>query len=158
LTLTAPSPQTLAGTTYDFVSWSDSGAPTHVAAAATSTTYLATFRARTLGDNGTRVLHTAHASHVAGTWRVVTDSTAASGARLEHPNAGAAKVATAAASPRDYFELRFQAEAGRAYRLWMRGRAAQNSYTNDSVFAQFSSSVDQAGAAIYRIGTTSALP
>ncbi|HEU4893462.1 MAG TPA: PQQ-dependent sugar dehydrogenase, partial [Vicinamibacterales bacterium] len=158
LTLSAPSPQTLAGTTYDFVSWSDSGAPTHVAAAATSTTYLATFRARTVGDNGTRVLHAAHASPVAGTWRVVTDSTAASGARLEHPNAGAAKVATAAASPRDYFELRFQAEAGRAYRLWMRGRAAQNSYNTDSVFAQFSSSVDQAGAAIYRIGTTSALP
>ena len=40
----------------------------------------------------------------------------------------------------------------------MRGRAAQNSYNNDSVFAQFSSSVDQAGAFIYRIGTTSSLP
>ena len=156
-TLSAPSPQTLAGTTYEFVSWSDGGAPTRVVNAATSATYLARFRAVT-PDRSTRVLHAAHASRVAGTWRFVADSTAASGARIEHPDVPAPKIATAAASPRDYFEIRFHAEADRAYRLWMRGRAAQDSYNNDSVFAQFSSSVDQAGAAIYRIGTTSGTP
>ena len=156
--LSAPSPQTLNGTTYEFVSWSDGGARTHDVTADTSASYLATFRAVSPPDDGTRVLYAAHRTTVAGTWREAIDSTAAGGARLEHPDAGAAKIPTASASPRDYFELRFQAEAGRPYRLWMRGRAAQNSYNNDSVFAQFSSSVDQNGAAIYRIETTSAAP
>ena len=156
-TLTAPSPQTLAGTVYEFVSWSDGRAQTHDVTVGTApVTYLATFRVA--GDDGTRVLHAAHATAVAGTWRPVPDATAAGGARLEHPDAGAPKIGTASASPRDYFELRFQAEAGRPYRLWIRGRAAQNSYNNDSVFAQFSSSVDQNGADIYRIGTSSAAP
>jgi hypothetical protein len=104
------------------------------------------------------VLFASHAAVTAGTWRLVPDSSAAGGARLEHPDAGAAKIVTAATNPRDYFELNFHAEANRGYRLWFRGRAAQNAYANDSVFAQFSSTVDDRGGAIYRIGTSSATP
>jgi glucose/arabinose dehydrogenase len=156
-TVSAPSPQTLAGTTYEFASWSDGGAATHAVRADTPAAYVATYRAVTAADGGTRVLYAAHATAVAGSWRRVTDTTAAGNMRLEHPDAGVPKIEIAAASPSDYFELRFHAEAGRAYRLWMRGRAAQNSYRNDSVFAQFSSTVDQAGAAAYRIGTTSGM-
>ena len=158
VTLTAPSPQMLNGTAYEFVSWSDGGAWIHDLTADTSATYLAAFRAASAEDGGTRVLYATHATAVAGTWRRVQDSAAAGGARLEHPDAGAAKIPTASASPRNYFELKFQAEAGHPYRVWMRGRAAQNSYNNDSVFAQFSSTVDQYGTAIYRIGTASAVP
>lgn len=102
------------------------------------------------------VLYAADASARAGTWRVVSDSTAAGGSRMYQPDAGAAKITSPAASPGNYFELTFTAEAGRAYRLWMRGKADANLWSNDSVFAQFSGSVTSAGAARWRIGTTSA--
>ncbi len=45
-TLSAPTPQTLNGRTYDFQSWSDGGAATHTFTAVGSTTYTATYRAR----------------------------------------------------------------------------------------------------------------
>ena len=47
-TVSAPTPQTVGGTTYDFVAWSDGGSATHtVVAGATGTTTTATYRART---------------------------------------------------------------------------------------------------------------
>jgi glucose/arabinose dehydrogenase len=52
-TLGAPSPQTVNGTTYEFVSWSDGGAATHtVATPASNTTYTATFRVSTVPPGG----------------------------------------------------------------------------------------------------------
>ena len=52
-TLGAPSPQTVNGITYEFVSWSDGGAPTHtVATPASNTTYTATFRVSTVPPGG----------------------------------------------------------------------------------------------------------
>ena len=52
-TLGAPSPQTVSGTTYEFVSWSDGGAATHtVATPASNTTYTATFRVSTVPPGG----------------------------------------------------------------------------------------------------------
>ena len=65
-------------------------------------------------------------------------------------------MAAPLASPTHYFELRFNAEAGRAYRLWIRGRADSNGWANDSVFVQFSGSVTSSGSSTWRIGTTSA--
>ena len=38
----------------------------------------------------------------------------------------------------------------------MRGKADKNNWANDSVYVQFSGTVDSRGAAMYRIGTTSA--
>lgn len=103
------------------------------------------------------VLHAWKAPTIVGTWTVVTDTTAAGGARIASPNQGAPAVPmTHAHDPSDYFEMSFSAEAGRPYRLWIRGRAEKNSVTNDSVYVQFSESVDAAGAATYRIGTTGA--
>ncbi|MEJ7709168.1 MAG: IPT/TIG domain-containing protein [Pyrinomonadaceae bacterium] len=54
--------------------------------------------------------------------------------------------------------MTFYAEAGKPYRLWLRGKAESNSYNNDSVYVQFSGSTtgSSSGAAAYRIGTTSA--
>jgi hypothetical protein len=102
------------------------------------------------------ILRAAAAPVVRGTWTVVADSTAAGGSRLSNPDAGVPKPATAAAAPTSYFELTFDAPAGRAYQLWIRGKAQGNSYANDSVYVQFSDSVTAAGAATWRIGTTSA--
>src|SRR5688500_20307354 len=65
-------------------------------------------------------------------------------------------ISTAKATPSDYVELSFYASAGKPYRLWMRGKSTNNSAYNDSVFVQFSGSVNSSGSAVYRIGTTSA--
>jgi phosphatidylserine/phosphatidylglycerophosphate/cardiolipin synthase-like enzyme len=105
---------------------------------------------------GDIVLHATKATRIVGAWRRVTDSTAASGSRVSHPNAGAAKITTAATSPANYFELTFSAAAGTPYRLWIRGKADSNHWANDSAFVQFSGSVTSSGAAQWRIGTTSA--
>jgi hypothetical protein len=79
------------------------------------------------------VIHAGVSPVMVGNWRVVSDVSAAEGARLENPDKGAPKVMAATASPVDYAELTFTAEAGRWYRLWIRGRAARNDYDNDSI-------------------------
>jgi hypothetical protein len=91
-----------------------------------------------------------------GNWSAVADATAAGGSRMASTDTGAPKIVTPLASPAHYVELTFTASAGTPYRLWMRGKAYRNSYGNDSVFVQFSDSVTSAGAAVWRIGTTSA--
>lgn len=102
------------------------------------------------------VVRASDVTKLAGTWRVEADSTAAGGKRVRNPNAGAAKITTASASPANYFEATVNVEAGVPYRLWMRGKADSNSYANDSVFVQFSGSVTSSGTSTMRIGTTSA--
>jgi endonuclease/exonuclease/phosphatase family metal-dependent hydrolase len=93
---------------------------------------------------------------MAGNWSKTYNSSAAGQTVMQYPDAGAPKVSAALASPSSYFEMPFSANAGTAYRLWVRGKAESNSPYNDSVFVQFSGSVDAAGAAVYRIGTTGA--
>lgn len=102
------------------------------------------------------VLYASDAATVSGTWQRVTDASAAGGTRLWHPDAGAAKIATPAPTPRDYVDLTFQAEAGRVYRLWVRAEAQNNAYTNDSVYVQFSGTVDASNQPVFRIGTADA--
>jgi hypothetical protein len=104
---------------------------------------------------GEVVLYAA-ASTQTSAWNAIADSTAAGGSRLFNPDAAAPKLATAQAAPGRYFELQFNADAGIDYRLWIRGKALNNFWGNDSVFAQFSDSVTPANAATWRIGTTSA--
>jgi endonuclease/exonuclease/phosphatase family metal-dependent hydrolase len=102
------------------------------------------------------VLQPGKSATAAGAWTKVADSTAAAGVRMSIPEAGRAKVTTAYAAPANYFEMTFTANAGTAYRLWFRGKAASNSYSADSAYVQFSSSVTSSGAAAFRIGTTAA--
>jgi hypothetical protein len=109
----------------------------------------------TLAVNASEVvLYTADAVVVGGAWSRVADPTAAGGTRLWNADKAAAKLVTALAAPASYFEMTFEAQAGVAYHLWMRGKADKNSWANDSVYVQFSESVDAAGAPLYRIGTT----
>ena len=89
-------------------------------------------------------------------WAVTADSSAAGGSRLANANAGAAKLSAPLASPSQYFDLGFTAEAGVPYRLWIRGKATSNNYNNDSVYVQFSGSVTSSGTPTWRIGSTSA--
>jgi endonuclease/exonuclease/phosphatase family metal-dependent hydrolase len=104
----------------------------------------------------TVVLYASEASVKAGGWESKTDSSAAGGSRIWKPDAGKPKVEVPLASPSSYFEMTFSAEAGTAYRLWIRGKAENNSPYNDSVHVQFSGSVNASGAPVFRIGTTGA--
>src|SRR5688572_32851890 len=52
--------------------------------------------------------------------------------------------------------MTFNASAGVDYRLWIRSKAQNDFWGNDSVFVQFSDSVNTIGIAVFRIGTTSA--
>lgn len=100
------------------------------------------------------VLYAGDATAIAGTWSLVSDSAAAGGTRIWNPDKGAAKINTPLANPANYFEITFQAEAGVAYHFWLRGKADNNYWGNDSVMIQFANSVDVNGAPMYRIGTT----
>jgi phosphatidylserine/phosphatidylglycerophosphate/cardiolipin synthase-like enzyme len=104
---------------------------------------------------GEEIVLYASTATVGGGWNVTADATAAGGYRLQNPNAEAAKLDTALAAPTQYFELTFNALAGRPYHLWIRGKATSNSWKNDSVHVQFSGSVTSTGVATYRIATTS---
>ena len=111
---------------------------------------------RTAAAGDDIVLYARNASTVAGAWSSVSDSTAAGGARMANPDAGAAKLSAPLASPSSYFDVKFTPKTGVAYHLWIRGKAQNNSWTNDSVFVQFSGSSTSSGSAVFRIGTTSA--
>ncbi len=139
-------------------------------AAAASPPHLA-FNARESGANDPELLVSAEASassadivlyagdrsRVAGAWRDTADATAAGGMRVAQPDAGAAKVSAPLASPSNFVEWTFNAQANTPYRLWIRGKAERDAYTNDSAFVQFSpDSIDGSGAAAFVIGTTSA--
>ena len=96
-------------------------------------------------------------SNLHGAWIQQSYSTAAGQIALRNPDKGAAKITTASTNPVDYFDVSFYAEAGKQYRVWLRGRADADYWGNDSVFVQFSGSLNTSGQAAYRIGTTSAL-
>jgi hypothetical protein len=91
-----------------------------------------------------------------GNWVVVADAGAAGGKRIVNPDLGASKVERANSEPQNYFEMSFSATAGVDYRLWIRSKAQNDFWGNDSVFIQFSDSVTVNGTPIFRIGTTSA--
>ena len=100
------------------------------------------------------VLNARDAVSITGTWRLVPD--AVHGTVVMQPDAGQAKIGTASASPSNYFEFTFAADAGKPYHLWIHGRAQDDWWQNDSIYVQFSDSVDAAGQPIYRRGTSSA--
>jgi regulation of enolase protein 1 (concanavalin A-like superfamily) len=94
-------------------------------------------------------------ANVHGQWQQLADGSAAGAVALWNPDAGAAKISPALASPTTYFEQTFNAVSGAGYHLWVRLRAQNNSLSNDSVHVQFNDSTDSVGTAVYRIGTTS---
>ncbi len=124
--------------------------------ARTSATVVITVSNQPLPPGSEIVMYASAAPVRSGGWNQLTDLTAAGTKCLWNPDAGAPKLTMPLANPADYFEMSFYAVAGRAYRLWMRAKAQDDSPYNDSVFLQFSRSVDRAGAPVFRIGTTDA--
>ena len=93
-----------------------------------------------------------------GNWVAEGDPTGALGARMRNPDRGAPKVTTPLAAPQDYIELTFIADPTQEYKLWLRGKAENDYWGNDSAWVQFEHSLNAAGAPAYRIGTADALP
>jgi len=102
------------------------------------------------------VLYARDAAVRAGTWQSVADITAAGGIRLWNPDGATPKLTSAAASPANYFDLTFDAQAGVPYHLWLRMKADNDSWQNDSVFVQFSDSLDPSGRPAWRMNTPGA--
>ena len=94
---------------------------------------------------------------IKGNWMKASVSGAAGGIALVNPNKSVPKIATPLASPSSYVEIKFRAAAGVPYYVWFRMQAESNSYSNDSVYVQFSGALDASGNSLARIGTTSAL-
>ena len=93
-----------------------------------------------------------------GAWRVVDDPGGSYfGRAVTHANAGAPKQTTPLANPTDYFDMGFVADPTQEYKLWVRLKAENDNWANDSVFVQFTGAKDAAGNPLYEIGTTSAL-
>jgi hypothetical protein len=112
-----------------------------------------------LGPNvsaGTSVIRVASAAagRMFGTWQTISDASAAGSQALRNPDAGAASITPALSNPASYFEATFNADAGKAYHVWVRIRADGDSMSNDSVHVQFNDSVTSSSAATARIGTT----
>ncbi len=102
-----------------------------------------------------QVLYAADATAVGSAWTKTADGTAAGGMKLSNADRGADIVAAPLANPASYAEASFTAAPGTRYRVWLRMHAQGDSKWNDSVYVQFSDSVDAGGNPTYRIGTTS---
>jgi hypothetical protein len=105
------------------------------------------------GDTSVIGAASAAAGRIFGSWQIVYDSTAAGSQALRNPDTGAARIVPALDSPTSYFEVLFNADAGRAYHVWVRMKADGNSLSNDSVHFQFNDSVTWNSAPTARIGT-----
>lgn len=101
------------------------------------------------------VLTAAHVSIVRGDWQRVGSSQSPGGQALASVQKGL-KADTPLANPKSYFEASFQPVAGTPYRVWLRMKAA--STADDSVWVQFTGSVDAQGRPLWRAGTATALP
>ncbi|MFP2908552.1 hypothetical protein ACLESD_26560 [Pyxidicoccus sp. 3LFB2] len=87
-------------------------------------------------------------------WSLVSDTAAVAGRALS--NAGGV-LGAVSATPSSYAEATFQAEAGRTYYVWVRGRGdAPGNFSSDAFWVQFNQSNTPTGTPTARIGTTSA--
>jgi hypothetical protein len=96
------------------------------------------------------------ASALHGWWSRASDATSPSGVKLVTTNVGVANTTSPLAAPSDYVDVTFNANAGTAYRIWLRLQALNNDKSNDAVWVQFSDALVN-GAPAYRMNTSSGL-
>ena len=154
-TLEAPSPQTVGGRTYEFVSWSDGGARAHtISTPSSSTTYTATYRELPAGTGG-----------LSATYYDNVDLTGATVSRVD-PTVdfvwGAGGPATGIAA--DTFSARwvgsvqpaatgtytFFTESDDGVRLWVNGQQVVNNWT-DHARTENSGTIGLTGGVRYAI-------
>ena len=98
------------------------------------------------------VLHSTDVTTIKGTWTRVSDSSAASSQKMSSPDNGWSSTEQPQGSPANYFEASFTAQAWVKYRVWIRARATNDSKWNESVWLQFTDSLNASGGTAYRIG------
>ena len=103
------------------------------------------------------VLYSSDVASMSGNWNRLTSTTGAGSLKMQSSDAGWSSTGGPLAAPGDYFEARFVPQAQRAYRVWVRLRAAGDSKFNDSVWVQFSGAIDANGAPLWQVGSASAL-
>jgi endonuclease/exonuclease/phosphatase family metal-dependent hydrolase len=103
------------------------------------------------------VMYASEAATGRGHWAAAASSGAASTRSMKSADQGFSSANSPLASPANYFEMTFAADAATTYKVWLRLRAEGNSKWNDAVWVQFNDSTTTSGSAIYRIGTTSGL-
>src|SRR5439155_14882394 len=81
---------------------------------------------------------------------------AAAGVKLTTPDNNVANTAAPLASPADYVDVTFNANAGTPYTLWLRLQALNNSKYNDSLWVQYSDA-QSGGSQVYPLNSSSAL-
>ena len=86
----------------------------------------------------------------------MNDASSPNGTKLATTDAGVSNTDAPLASPTQYFDVSFTAQANTPYTIWLRMKALNNSKFNDSLFVQFSDAQANGGA-IYPIGTTQGL-
>jgi hypothetical protein len=91
-----------------------------------------------------------------GSWTTASDATSPNGLKLVTPDNGWSTFNNPLASPADYIDVAFNANAGTPYTLWLRLQALGNSKWNDSVWVQFSDA-QVGGSAIYPMNSSSGL-
>lgn len=86
-----------------------------------------------------------------GNWKKYSDPEASSGAGIaDMPDQGQQQLVTLV-HPEHYFQVQFNAYKNTKYHVWVRMKANRNSIRSDSVYLQFSDSVDAYGKPIYQI-------
>jgi regulation of enolase protein 1 (concanavalin A-like superfamily) len=91
-----------------------------------------------------------------GSWSLAADPTAAGGSKLVTPDASVANTDAPLASPVDYFDVTFNANAGVPHTIWLRLQATANAKSNDAVWVQFSDARSN-GSQVYPLNSTSGL-
>jgi hypothetical protein len=97
------------------------------------------------------VLHVGNApwyTEPVGNWQIAADATAASGKTGRDVNLGAPKITSPSPNPSSYLDIGFVADTTQTYKLWVRLKADGNSWSNDSLWLQFTNAVDSSGRSI----------
>ena len=83
------------------------------------------------------------AASIHGTWAKATDATSPSSVKLTTPDNGVANANNPLASPPNYVDVTFNADANTPYTIWLRLKATANSKFNDAVWVQFSDALSR---------------
>jgi hypothetical protein len=106
---------------------------------------------------GDIVLYASDVTTFSGSWSRIPSSSGAGGESMATVDSGWSTTNAPLASPTDYFDVDFDAEAGTSYQIWLRLRGAADSKFNESVWVQFDDAIDGAGNTLWPIDSTSAL-
>jgi hypothetical protein len=91
-----------------------------------------------------------------GTWTTASDAASPNGVKLITPDNGWASTSTPLATPADYIDVTFTADANTTYTVWLRMKAQNDNKYNDSLWVQFSDAF-AGGSQPYPLASTQGL-